>query len=51
MSQTQENRCKNCFHFLACSNLCKLRAAADWEEDSFVSPEKKACQMALILPF
>ena len=51
MSQIQENRCKNCFHFLSGSNLCKLRSAAGWEEDSFVSPEKKVCHLALIIPF
>ncbi|MBW4441888.1 MAG: hypothetical protein KME10_11755 [Plectolyngbya sp. WJT66-NPBG17] len=31
--------------------LCRLKAAADWGDSSFVKADKKACFLADLLPF
>ena len=41
--------CSQCFDFL--DGICKLKASADWGDDSKVSPKRNACVFARILPF
>jgi hypothetical protein len=31
--------------------ICRLKAEAGWEDDSHVSPQRKACFLADLLPF
>lgn len=44
-----ERICANCTEFDR--GLCRLRARADWGQDSFVKPTRKACYFAELHPF
>ncbi|MBW4441812.1 MAG: hypothetical protein KME10_11360 [Plectolyngbya sp. WJT66-NPBG17] len=41
--------CSECSHY--CKGLCRLKAAADWGDSSFVKPTRSACHFADLRPF
>ncbi|MBN8564511.1 MAG: hypothetical protein J0L70_28675 [Leptolyngbya sp. UWPOB_LEPTO1] len=47
--RTLKRVCANCREYDR--GVCKLRASADWENDSFVKAERSACSFAVLRPF
>jgi hypothetical protein len=48
-SFAQSSTCSQCIQYS--NGICKTKAAADWGDSAKVSPTRKACFLAELLPF